>query len=668
MPDAPAAIDGADQQRLDGAYDARDVLAERLAQTSRPALDQYADSILYAIRSDAVRRMQDGWTPFFGRIDTDEAPDESGEGGRAWIGPYAVHAEDNRLLVQSWRAPASAGFYEATAADPRGVLRRRRFAIEGDRITGMVEEDLAAGQDDFDTLRRAIIRQVLQTRTGSMQDIMTTITPEQHTVIRADTPVTVLQGGPGTGKTAVGLHRIAYLLFAQPDLDALIVGPSDRFITYVSQVLPALGEDNVRHLTLAQLGQDPEGLRLVPKAPRDLLGDGRMAGLLEEAAWAVTVTDADLPVIRVRDRRVTLTPGTIADLLADARTAQTRPVDARAHFRDGLVGYIAGRLERRLGLLPSSDVIADIRASRGLAGTLRAVWPALDSTILLRRSLNDPELLSRHFSPTEAAVLHRAVIGTTRPRPADTLLTALHELAGEVLGEAFDGRRYGHIVADEAQELTPVELRMIRRRMTASGQITLLGDLSQHLGPVRDGLADQPQRSWAGLVGAAGLAAASMRTLDVSYRVPADLLDLAAPFAADPSLVPQGVRPSQTPPMAVATTDLAAAVSDLARRHPDDTVGVIVPEGLLVQLASAQLGTASLVPLPEMHGLEFGHVILVEPAAVLREGGPGGLYIAITRAVKSLVMVHRQPLPAALSDALEASGAGVGQAMAGQAG
>lgn len=650
-------LDPVDQERLDDAFAARDDLTDRLRRADIPSLDAWSDSIIHATRADAVRRLHDGWVPFFGRIDPVAPADANADAadpdtGPAYIGPYAVHSPDNRLLVQSWRAPASAAFYEASATDPLGVARRRRFAVDGPRITGVVEEDLGAGHDDLDTLRDAIVRQVLQTRTGSMQDIMTTITPEQHEVIRADAPVTVLQGGPGTGKTAVGLHRIAYLLYAHRDLDALVVGPSDRFIAYVQAVLPALGEDDVRHLTLAQLGTDPVRLRLRPTAPRHLLGDQRIEGLLDAAAWAQISIPEQLPVIRVRDRRVTLTDEAVREAVAVSRGSGLRYLDARAHFRAAVVGHVAERLKRRLGLLPSSDVLADIESSRGLAATMRAIWPSTSAGALLRRALADPDLLTAHLGQEDGPAVHRAVIGTTRPRSADTLLTALHELAGEVLGEATDLRRYGHVVADEAQELTPVELRMIRRRMTASAQVTLLGDLAQQMGIRRT-------TSWAELTVGATLRGADVRTLDTSYRVPADLLALAAAFAADPALVPTGIRPSQTPPSAIRTDDPDGVAVVQASRHPHDTVGIIASTARAGRMPPPQAEGVSVVPLAESRGLEFGHVVLVEPAELLAEGGAGGLYIALTRAVKSMVVVHRADLPEALAVALAAMDAGV---------
>ncbi|MEE8602044.1 HelD family protein [Euzebya tangerina] len=630
-----------DQRRLDEALHARAVLTERLGASTIPNLDQYSEAIIHSIRSDVVRRLHQEWVPFFGALDGEDEP------GRTYIGPYAVHApDDDRLLIQSWRAPDSATFYEATADQPLGITQRRRYASDGVTISGVVIEELAGGEDDRDGLRAAIVQQVLQTRTGSMQDIMTTITPEQHRVIRDDAPVTVLQGGPGTGKTAVGLHRIAYLLFSRRGMAALIIGPSDRFIDYVGQVLPALGEEAVGHMTITQLGEDPTGLVLTAAAPRHLVGDARMAALLDHHAWSHICPPTEPTVVTIRDRRVTLRPQVVAEAIAAARTEDPRYGVARTRFVAALVEEVAASLKRRVGLLPSSDVVAEIRRNRELSRLIASVWPTVTPSSLLRTALADARLVGEHYGQNSG--VHRAVRGTRKPRPVDSLLTALVELAGEIMGLEFDGRRYDHVVVDEAQELTAVELRMIKRRIRASGHLTLLGDLAQQLGTPHTA-------DWSSLVTAATLRMPDVRTLDISYRVPSDLLALAAPFAPDREIVPTGVRQALAPTAVLHTPDPLREAIRVAGHHIDDTVGIIVADATHVRVVADPPSLAaghSLVPLSESRGLEFGHVALVEPADLLDEGGPGGLYIALTRAVKSLTILHRRSLPTELQAAL----------------
>ena len=245
-----------EQERLDETYAAFDGALRRLtARTTREiGVDEFADAALERMRRERIRVYTEASGPlYFGRIDREDG------GEPLYIGRHVVADAHNRVLVVNWRAPAAEPFYAATAHDRRGIERRRRLDLEDRRVLGFVDEDLRAGEHDH--LTEAIVEDIARQRVGEMRQIIATITPEQYGMIREDpTPALVIQGGPGTGKTAVGLHRAAWLLYANPALareGVLIVGPNRTFIRYIGQVLPSLGEQSVEQREIDALISRP---------------------------------------------------------------------------------------------------------------------------------------------------------------------------------------------------------------------------------------------------------------------------------------------------------------------------------------------------------------------------------------------------------------------------
>jgi hypothetical protein len=231
-----------EQEHLDRTYAAYDALLEALSVSRRDRHgDEFTEEVLEQMRLERLRAYTSASGPlYFGRIDRDGA-------APLYIGRHAVAAPDNELLAINWRAPAAEAFYAATTADPRGLTRRRRLDIEDRTVLGFVDEQLAAGGEEH--LTDAIVEDITRQRVGEMRQIISTITPEQYELITTRVDGTlVVQGGPGTGKTAVGLHRAAWLLYADRQLareGVLVVGPNRVFIAYIAQVLPSLGEQSV---------------------------------------------------------------------------------------------------------------------------------------------------------------------------------------------------------------------------------------------------------------------------------------------------------------------------------------------------------------------------------------------------------------------------------------
>ena len=328
-----------EQRHLDETCQAFDVAFAALAGRKPPSgSDDYANEALEQMRRERIRQYTEASGPlYFGRIDGDET---------LYVGRHAVWGADNDLLAVNWRAPAAIPFYAATAHDPQGIRRRRRLDIEDRTVLGFVDETLATEDDDH--LTEAIVEDITRQRVGEMRQIISTITPDQYELIsRGSEGALVIQGGPGTGKTAVGLHRAAWLLYADPDLTragVLVVGPNETFIRYIEQVLPALGEGGVEQRPIGALITRPHGEVDETRELASLKGSARIAVILERLLWdRLNLEGAEIPF--GRRRVVTVTRG------RPARAGRGR---ARAHLQ----------LRGRARALP--------RAARGLRRLPRA--------------------------------------------------------------------------------------------------------------------------------------------------------------------------------------------------------------------------------------------------------------------------------------------------------
>jgi DNA helicase IV len=590
-----------------------------------------------------------------GRIDREDGPP-------LYIGRHAVADQRNELLAINWRAPAAEAFYAATSADPHGLTRRRRLDIEDRVVLGFVDEQLATGEEH---LTEAIVEDIIRQRVGEMRQIISTITPDQYALITRRVPGTlVVQGGPGTGKTAVGLHRAAWLLYADRQLareGVLVVGPNRVFISYISQVLPALGEQSVEQRPIDALVSGRPWASGESEELATLLGSGRMAMLLSRLLWEKVVLP-DEPVTMVVARvEVEATPDDVADLIADAQARPTYQA-GRERFRDRLADRLVTQVMHRArgGRAAAPEAVASaVRQTKEYQRLANRCWPRQTPEALVASLFKNRRRLHAAagdlLSPEEIDLLLATSPAQTRAAMTHSEFALLDEARALIDPEL---RTFGHVVVDEAQNLSPMELRMVVRR--ARGQsITVLGDIAQRTAEAR-------LSTWESVLGEAGVDRVEIDELLVSYRVPDDFLRIAATLHPE-AAVPQGVRSAPWPAVSVRTEPVGEAAAELAVRMEAEvgSVGVIVPTAIHDAVAPAFAGHAreveerlssgvNLVDLAAIKGLEFDAAIVLEPPAILAErpdGGRGGLYTALTRSTRALAVVHAEPLPPDLAAA-----------------
>jgi DNA helicase IV len=626
-----------EQAHLELTWAAYERLLRALRRSTRAGND-FAEEVLDAMRRERLRRYTAASGPlYFGRID--------GTDGRTlYIGRHAVATEDNELLAINWRAPAAEPFYAATTRDPRGVRLRRRLDIEDKRVSGFVDE-LLDHEDSH--LTDAIVEDITRRRVGEMRQIIATITPEQYALIARDVEgALVIQGGPGTGKTAVGLHRAAYLLYSDPALareGVLVVGPNDVFVAYIEQVLPALGETEVEQKSAESLVH-ARGERVhEPPEVAALKGSGTMAEVLELLLWSRLAVPEEAVDIGIGRATIAVTPDDVRDAIAAARERARSYQSARQRFRERLAGVVAGSL--KAGEATEEDLLRAVRGSRDFVKLADKAWPRVTAQQLFGWLFNKRRL-DGLLSPEEIALLTAHAPRDKRLQPGDVpLLDEARWLVDP------DLKTYGHVVVDEAQNLSAMALRVVSRRARRRS-LTILGDLAQRTD-------DSGLGGWGDVLRTAGVPRYEVSELEVSYRVPEDFLRIAAAVAPPGTTVPRGVRDAPWPAVAFAASDIPATVAELARRmSPVGSVAVIAPDAWHDALAGADAdasghltGEVDLLSLRTVKGLEFDAAIVVEPAAILAQeldGGPGGLYTALTRSTRALAVVHAQPLPEGL--------------------
>ena len=629
-----------------------------------------------AVRGHLTRRLRsledESGVLCFGRID-EEAGDVF------YVGRREVDDPDGEPVIVDWRAGVAVSFYRATAADPYGLRIRRRFTFFDRELSDIFEEDFT----DPDSVLAAaaggvpdpLLAELRRARTGQMRDIVATIQAEQDIVIRA--PIgecLVVQGGPGTGKTAVGLHRAAFLLYEHRERLArqgvLVVGPNRVFLEYISQVLPSLGETSVSQSTVDDLLA--LRFRIIATDAENtarLKGDARMARVVARACEeAIRRPDADV-VLRFRARELSITPEVVADAIASARQRVPTFAAARLRFRDLIVRH-AYELFTRGDLLAFSaeDFSEALTADRESRAALDALWRPVNPAATVKRLLTSRPALARaaegilDAGEQEALLRRSARKGQPDPWTAADL-PLLDEAEAFVKGEV---RRYGHVVVDEAQDLSAMALRMVARR-AVSGSLTILGDLAQATGA-------GASRSWTDALEHLGSPeVVRMAELTIGYRLPAAILDFANQLlseAAPHVTAAVSAREEGDPPElhAVTAEQLATTVAELADAlaHEFTTTAVIAPIAMLDGLRAQLAASGHDVPLPEhstiahrlsllpaalAKGLEFDAVVVVEPAAIVAESEHGTrlLFVALTRPVQRLVIAHSRPLPVALA-------------------
>jgi DNA helicase IV len=639
-PDLPA-----EQRYLDSAYECLDRMREALLRSAEAGATEVAQQAIEDWATGRLRTYEDAERGLcFGRIDSEESADP------LYVGRRWIHDDARRALVVNWQAPAARPFYTATPAAPHGVTLRRRFRTKGRTLKGISDEALdgsladAAAVDDF------LLEELERARDARMRDIVATIQADQyHLIAREPEPPLVIQGGPGTGKTAVGLHRASFLLYAHREQlrRVLVVGPNPAFMEYVSHVLPTLGEDSVDQRAVEELVPGVELSRTDPHDVRRLKADPRLGEVVRRAAAHASEGEPQELIARLEGRFVGVEQDEVAELLEEARAELGLTSAARERFRMNVLRRFYEDYGVRLGgqaYRNFDEVERALRQDGRLTRFLDTSWPAPKPDRVVRSLLGSRETLAAAaedvLDDAEQRLLRRARAGWSEGD-----LPLLDE-ARAVLVES--PTRYGHVIVDEAQDLTPMQLRMIARR--ASGSFTLLGDIAQATGPI-------PYDRWQELLPhLAGAEGAQVEELRHAYRVPREIMQLALPLLeriAPEVEPPVAYRVGAEPPRVVeADNPLATAFEEAAR--------LAAEEGLLAVIAPASLrgeGAASLfdetriaVLTPrEAKGMEFDHVIAVEPAQIVEEAVEGQglreLYVALTRPTTTLVLVHARPLP-----------------------
>ena len=622
-PDLPA-----EQAYLDEAYASLDRMKEALMRAAEAGATEISQQAIEDWATGRLRTFEDADRGLcFGRIDSEEAADP------IYIGRRWVHDDLRRALIINWQAPAARPFYTATPAAPHGVTLRRRFRTQGRTLTGISDEaldgslaDAAASVDDF------LLEELERARDARMRDIVATIQADQyHLIAREPVPPLVIQGGPGTGKTAVGLHRASFLLYAhRAELRrVLVVGPNPGFMEYVSHVLPTLGEDSVDQRAVVEL---VEGVEITRTDPLEVQQQKADTGLAEELHGLVETATEGEPrelVVRLEGRFVGVEADEVAELVAEARAELGFSTAARERFRMNVLRRFYEDYGARLGgqaYRNFEEVERALRRDGRLTKFLNRTWPAPKPESIVRRLPDLPR--SRGWSEAD--------------------LPLLDEARALLLGPP---QQYGHVIVDEAQDLTPMQLRMVARR-AASG-FTILGDIAQATGPIAYHRWDEllpylPDGD-----------RAQVEELRHAYRVPREIMAVALPLL-------ERIAPDVEPPLAYrvgADPPRVVPAEEPLRAAFEEAAGLAGDEGLLAVIAPASLRgeesgslfdetrIAVLTPR-EAKGMEFDHVIVVEPAQIVEEAAEGQglreLYVALTRPTRTLVLVHSRPLPSEL--------------------
>ena len=628
----------------------------------------------------------------FGRIDR-----TMGEGVESFhIGRLAVADDDRDPVVVDWRAPVAEPFYRATGREPMGLARRRHFAVEGRHLLGIEDElfgegHLGIGHDEgLDGVQQSgtglrgygtLLTTLARGRTGQLGDIVATIQAEQDEIIRSNHHgVLVVQGGPGTGKTVVALHRAAYLLYTNrfplEDQGVLVLGPNRVFLRYIERVLPSLGEAGVEQATLIDLAPNHRFGRREAQLVAEVKGSLAMIDVLAKAvrdrerplredfvlpygaAYLRLKVSESARIVREARRRFRrhnaanrwVESEVVAALAASGRDPNTDHETLRDGLRD--IPEFRALLVRMWPILTPAELLHDLFGSRALLRSAGGELGADRSDSLYRERSDSHEDVQ--WSDADAALLDEA-LALLGPRPRKS--GRIHE-TDEV-------RTYGHIVIDEVQDLTPMQLRMVSRR-SLNGAMTVVGDLAQATGPFApsdwaDVIQHLPDHRPSKVVG-----------LSVGYRIPTQIMRLAerVMHAAAPGLTsPTSIREGEAEPLIVQTHDLVVESVDQALALRDSleggNVAIVCADTACAEMEAELLrrgiefgraGSSGLtfdltvVPVSVVKGLELDGVVVVEPSQIVDSEYHGlrALYVALTRSTRRLTVVHTRPLPAAM--------------------
>ncbi|WP_017582402.1 HelD family protein [Nocardiopsis valliformis] len=642
---------------------------------------------------------------YFGRLDFDPGTvfleDDAGaeEHSQADDGPDRInigrrHVHDGRgkPMVLDWRAPISVAYYQASPSDRMKVQVRRRYGfgmVAGPHgepesvLTAFEDEDLMIGEDSPEaSLGSELLNaEIERPRTGPMRDIVATIQPEQDALVRAPLETTLcVQGAPGTGKTAVGLHRIAFLLYSERERlsrsGVAIIGPNRSFLSYIQDVLPALGEVDVHQTTVHELlTRDlPERMRPsqgwvrrveTPEAARTK-GSAAMAEVLRRDLWSHLRAPEETVMIRRGSRRWRLYPEDVRPLLEELAERGVAYGSGRELLSHRMAHAVLSLMEAE-GEVCDDRTHTQVRRDPAVRAAVTALWPKVEPLKLVLGLLTDPERLARAAEGLLTPEEQTSLLLPGKPRGPKSAKWSEEDLAlvdeAAALIERPSG--LGHVVLDEAQDLSPMQCRAVGRR-AGSGSLTVLGDIAQGTSP-------SAARNWSTLLEHLGKPTGRLHVLDRGYRVPAQIIDFAArllPTIAPGLGAPVAVRRSPGALQLVpAAEQIAPALAEACRAalKGEGSVGLIAADHQLPALRTALtaegvdapllgetgMDSARLVAVPASlaKGLEFDAVVVAEPAAIVEaeERGSNRLYVVLTRAVSSLHVVHTRPLPAELT-------------------
>jgi DNA helicase IV len=630
-----------------------------------------ADKEIFEIRDqNRVLALTDTSTPLcFGRLD-------HMTGDRHYIGRRHVEA-DGRILVTDWRAPVATPFYRATVANTMGIALRRRFILTGRTLQDIFDENLAAPTRDTAAalIPDPFIVQLGRQRTGEMQDIVATIQAEQDIIIRSPMDrCIIVQGGPGTGKTAVGLHRAAYLLYelrerARQDR-FLIVGPNDLFLSYISQVLPSLGETSAIQKTISKVGQGDFYISGEDAGKTaSIKGDARMLRVLERAVANHSMRpDADLSFRTIFG--TTTVPREQVAAIIDAVTGRPSPWNVA---RDSVNAQLLKAAWDDRGDYSNRfsgdrlDFEKAVLGHREYRSYLNKIWPRLEPTTVLRKLYRNSRSLAQAadglLSRDEQRLLARKPSAKSSAETwTESDVPLLDELSFILSGKPKDS--YAHIVVDEAQDLSALQLRMLSRR-SRNGSMTVLGDLAQATSAAA-------QRSWDEAARSLGVEGNyEVGHLNIGYRLPSAILDFAnrlLPVAAPTVKPSESVRQAGEAPETV-QVPASARVTQIVETVKENlsawsSIALVVPPSLMDQAAEPLDGDVpfndsrlslelteqvTLTTASRAKGLEFDLVVVLEPGLISEEEGLRALYVALTRAVQRVVIVHSEALPSGLA-------------------
>ncbi len=641
----------AEQAYVDRAYEYLERMRDIVARAGDAADGEVAQAALDAWSSRRLATFEDAERGLlFGRLDF-ERVERPLYVGRRW-----VHGDQQEQVVVNWQAPAARPFYTATPADPQRVTLRRRFRTHGRRLLDIADESLDGTTLDGAAVGDFLLEELERSRDAHMRDIVATIQGDQYRLITRDPgrPL-VIQGGPGTGKTAVGLHRASWLLYTFREqlsrARVLVVGPNPTFMEYVSHVLPALGENAVEQRAVADLVDGVSPTLVDPPEVARLKADERLAEVLARAAELKLEGSPEELLLRLEGEYIRVREREVRELLRETRDEHGTTAVARERFRMSLVRAFYADYGRVLGgaaIRDGEQVEKALRAGGYLTRMLDRAWPAVTPEKLVRAFFSTPAFLAEAadgiLEPEEQRLLRRR--GRAWSDGDVALLDEAHALIGQ------PPPTFGHVVVDEAQDLTPMQLRMVGRR-AREGALTILGDVAQATGAVTYSSWDEV------LPFLPGGGDADVEELRHAYRVPREIMDFSLPLldVIAPGIErPIAYRTGAEPPLVRRVAEdalLREAYHEASRLAREEGLVALIVADDLVEPALQEENAFEGVPLltaRDAKGLEFDHVIVVEPALVAaREQGLRHLYVALTRPTKTLVVVHARPLPAPLS-------------------